>query len=422
MSLLKDRRDEAIIQQESMKRDKKRNEVFSTREKEIEKYIKGGNPIITVGKWKGKYAPREKYQLEKMFDCRDLRYKLNKRKLDVSIPKTTQQSTKRPVTTDFFIVNEDCKTDQRKSITGNSIRKNTNNQVHIKSCRKTIRYDLNGRTPCFTNNHNRFCQKRFKMNPRFTWICKSGDDQYNWIDEINKGITNNHNSSCNLRRPKKMNLHYYRRNKMNNNNTKEFEASNYSDNQSLNFLNLSDIAMDSNCNTIDQRKGTNTKLNCGNSNISSKYIRKRIVKKVKVLSSMYSSIKSTGPIFDLKESVQPYENYFKSADRLQKNLSYKKATRQYKSKPLNKSYGINVKLRNTSGNQNNKSNLEGNSIFNQIAEIKKKEKRVYEDEIIEQRKLINQKVLHNKDIIQIKNNPIFDLEIASRKDLVKSII
>ncbi len=48
--------------------------------------------------------------------------------------------------------------------------------------------ELNGPSGCFSGNAYSFVQQRFKMNPRFTWLCRTDDDPAEWRQAIRVGI------------------------------------------------------------------------------------------------------------------------------------------------------------------------------------------------------------------------------------------
>ena len=123
---------------------------------------------MKVGKWTGKFIPVEKHILKQMFEVEN-----NKTKDKMNIVKP---NSRRMINFSTSSVNNDIINNQsdQEFISYDEPNKNiyTKNIMmlqKIKRMRKQnmpLELDQNGIS--YTRNHNRFFQKRFKMNPRFT--------------------------------------------------------------------------------------------------------------------------------------------------------------------------------------------------------------------------------------------------------------
>ncbi len=144
------------------------------------------DPHIGDRDWKGKFAPKEKCVLERLFrpnECSAKPSEPRKSESHSRVPSKAVDQPVRHVNTMSGWVAEEGKSNRRERIEGIVAVQRLKRQK-----RQNLPLELDKPNRCFSTNPDRFVQKRFRMNPRFTWLCHTNDNQAEWRQAIRLGI------------------------------------------------------------------------------------------------------------------------------------------------------------------------------------------------------------------------------------------
>ena len=276
--------------------------------------------------------------------------------------------------------------------------------------------DLESNTTCYTVNHDRFAQKRSKINPRFTWLCRTDENNNDWINNINMKI----GKLGNITEIKEGKRNSYVKKpfkcfkKLGNSYSKLNNAEQYKGlgKYKLSSLNLSEIVTHykpSFCETF--RASVKKKVENLKESIFNKQKGRMISKKRGFPLSRVGDDNSKQTFILENVAMVPQRDCWKVEHRKRHNLSTSKGTRKVKSPDSE------ILLRRIQGELQN-SKIVGESPLGQYIEVRKNKK---DNATSNERRLISRQRLYCKYKVTIKNNPIFDLSIA-RNNHIKKLI
>jgi len=204
------------------------------RTKDMDRFFRAERKV-TLGNWQGKFVPKEKHLLQKMFDSHK-NSKSNRKKMPVPLHNLMAKKvdTKRPMT----VNNTTQKSSKEEYIDGITLI-----QIIKKKQKQKNSLELSKQTNCYSKNPYSFIQKRYKMNPRFTWLCKTEENRLDWMQAINTGIDKVNNSKTFTRKSKIKSCYFYK-NYKGYPKTSFYSECNEQRIKRLNSLNFSEVAID----------------------------------------------------------------------------------------------------------------------------------------------------------------------------------
>eukprot|EP00826_Nyctotherus_ovalis_P057412 TRINITY_DN7844_c0_g1_i2.p1 TRINITY_DN7844_c0_g1~~TRINITY_DN7844_c0_g1_i2.p1 ORF type:complete len:567 (-),score=113.74 TRINITY_DN7844_c0_g1_i2:53-1693(-) len=407
VSLLQDIKDEMSAKtfQEKPQTKKESDNVkeIQDRQKEIFIHMEDDlNRKLTIGNWTGKYIPQEKHLLKKMFKShRDA--KIKKIAMTDCRVRSKTGTARRPLVQPI----------RPNIIDASNKQKHMEEIVMLQKMKKMLKQnallDLDSNTTCYTANPDRFAQKRFRINPRFTWLCKAEEDGRDWISNINVNIGRLGDiaetrgkvarSNCGkrqLQQCKKLDSSFTQ--------LKCAEQRKETDKSRLSSLNLSEMPTNLYLSFYETFKSLAKKAASPKEDEKSFSKHKgRLVSKKKRESPLNKQPGGSEQTFLLdKIATIPQRDYWKLEHRKKRSTS----TNRTNKKASSPDPEMALKKQNKSSK---KEMAIGEHDLTKYVEMKKSSRSRIESG---ERKLVSRQRLHRKHRIIVKNNPIFDLSIV----------
>jgi len=394
--------------------------------------------------WKGKFAPKDHHILEKIFTPNI--------KMSETTRKSPLRTIPRPLTTAKF--DNPLTTFHKKPInftigTGKvdkatfyeenfqfkepaepTVRQERNFDIYYaqklkKQLKQNIPLELDKPNICYCANPDRFIQKRFKMNPRFTWLCKTGENKGEWINDIKLGIAHSQKfqrknmTKGDKRRPPSY-YQYYK--------NKGYDSLSMRPKTALNSMKLKEeklglnnqekkiLSKIINFSELSPYKNENLQIEFDQ---NSQIVRKSPNKDKKLIptkhkgfiNTQYSHKKSISVSFNCEQLIPETQNYNTVRPEKIKRTSTSCSNRVKNQKIKNTEKIIRNNMSNLSKNDEYSSNL---TISNLLSLNMKKSGIKLDAEVLNQQKLVRKKrKMYKFYDSKASGNPILDLEDAT---------